>query len=88
MSPTPQVPVGVSSPTESLVATGFRTSHTPLATVGPRTDVPGSESGRVWVGGRAQRVRVDRLIRRVRATHHRHHLVVVEQVGEAMLKGN
>ena len=52
MSPAPQVPVGVSSPTESLVATGFRTSHTPLATAGPRTDVPGSESGRVWVGGR------------------------------------
>ena len=52
MSPAPQVPVGVSSPTESLVATGFRTSHTPSATAGPRLDIPGSESGRVWVGGR------------------------------------
>ena len=52
VSPTPQVPVGVSSPTESLVATGFRTSYIPSANVGPRTDIPGSESGRVWVGGR------------------------------------
>ena len=52
MSPAPQAPVGVSSPTESLVATGFRTSYIPSATAGPRLDIPGSESGRVWVGGR------------------------------------
>ena len=52
VSPAPQVPVGVSSPTESLVATGFHTSYIPSATAGPRMDIPGSESGRVWVGGR------------------------------------